>query len=54
MRVIHMEQTLQLIAKIKGVEVPKAMEELGTINYVGDIPYLVIKIDEENVVGVEN
>lgn len=46
MKVIYMEQTLQLIAKIKGVEVPKAMEEMGEIKYLGDIPYLVIKIEQ--------
>jgi hypothetical protein len=49
-----MEQTLQLIAKAKGVEVAKAMEEMGTIEYLEDVPYLVIKIEEENVVGLEN
>jgi hypothetical protein len=54
MKLIYMEQTLQLIAKAKGVEVAKAMEEMGTIEYLEDVPYLVIKIEEENVVGLEN
>lgn len=54
MKVIYMEQTLQLIAKTKGVAVAKAMEEMGTIVYLDDTPYLVIKIDDENVVGLEN
>lgn len=31
---------------------PLILEEMGTINYVGDIPYLVIKIEDENVVGI--
>jgi hypothetical protein len=43
MKVIYMEHTLQLIAKMKGVEVVKAIEETGEIKYLGDTPYLVIK-----------
>jgi hypothetical protein len=54
MKVIYMEKTLQLIAKTQGVEVAKAIEETGEINYLGDTPYLVVKINDENVVGVEN
>lgn len=42
-----MEQTLQLIAKTRGVEQAKKLEKLGTIEYLGDIPYLVIMLDEE-------
>lgn len=30
------------------------MEEMGKIEYVEDTPYLVIKIDDENVVSVKN
>jgi hypothetical protein len=54
MKVIYMEQTLKLIAKTKGVAVAKAMEEMGKIEYVEDTPYLVIKIEDENVASVEN
>jgi hypothetical protein len=43
MKVSYMEQTLQLIAKTQGIEVTKAIEETGEINYLGDTPYLVIK-----------
>lgn len=43
MKLVYMEQTLQLIAKTQGVEVAKAIEETGDINYLGDTPYLVIK-----------
>lgn len=53
MKVVYMECTLQLLAK-KDPSIPKALEEMGTINYVGDIPYLFIKIEDENVVGIEN
>lgn len=54
MKLIYMEQTLQLIAKTKGVKVAKAMEEMGTIEYLKDVCYLVIKIEDENVVDVKN
>lgn len=47
MKVIYMEQTLQLIAKKRGVEQAKKLEELGTIEYLEDIPYLVITLGEE-------
>lgn len=53
MKVVYMECTLKLLAK-KDPSTPKALEEMGTINYVGDIPYLVIKIEDENVVVLEN
>lgn len=42
MKVIYMEQTLQLIAKTQGVEVAKAIEKTAEIKYVGDTPYLLI------------
>lgn len=48
-----MECTLQLLAK-RDPSIPKALEEMGTIEYLGDVPYLVVKIEEENVVGLEN
>jgi len=41
MKLIYMEQTLQLIAKTQGVEVAKAIEETGKIKYIGNTPYLV-------------
>ena len=47
MKVIYMEQTLQLIAKTKGVEQAKKIEKLGTIEYLEEIPYLVIEVNEE-------
>lgn len=53
MKLVYMECTLQLLAK-QDPNIPKQLEEMGTINYVGDIPYLVIKIKEENVVSVKN
>lgn len=46
MKVIYMEQTLQLIAKTQGVEVAKAIEETGEIKYLENTPYLVINQQE--------
>ena len=53
MKVIYMECTLQMIAK-KDPSLPPKLEGMGTIEYVGDVPYLVIKIKEETLVGTEN
>ncbi len=43
MKLIYMEQTLQLIAKTQGVKEAKLIEETGEIKYLGNTPYLVIK-----------
>lgn len=43
MKLVYMEQTLQLIAKTQGVDKAKAIEETGEIKYLGDTPYLLIK-----------
>lgn len=43
MKLIYMEQTLQLIAKTQGVKVAIAIEKKGKINYKAYPPYLVIK-----------
>lgn len=53
MKVVYMECTLQMMAK-KDPTLPQKLEGMGTIEYVNDIPYLVIKIQEENVAVVEN
>lgn len=44
-----MEQTLQLIAKTKGAKVAKYLEAQGTIEYLEDVPYLVIELEEEKI-----
>lgn len=54
MKLIYMAKTLELIAKTKGVKAAKDIEALGTIEYMGEVPYLVIKIKEENLAGVNN
>ena len=46
MKLIYIEQTLQLIAKTQGVEVAKAIEKKGKIKYIGNTPYLVIKQEQ--------
>lgn len=35
---------MELIAKTKGTKAAKDLEAQGTIEYMGEIPYLVIKI----------
>jgi hypothetical protein len=41
-----MAKTLELIAKTRGVKAAKDLEALGTIEYMGEIPYLLIRIKE--------
>jgi hypothetical protein len=42
MKVVYMEQTLKIIAKLEGVAEAKRLEAEGEIKYVGDTPYLLI------------
>lgn len=44
MKLIYMVKTMELIAKTKGTKAAKDLEAQGTIEYMGEIPYLVIKI----------